>query len=173
MAFSHPENLKWMTDIITTVIKPATVLDVGAGGGKYGSIVKLWDSTAHITALEVWEPYVEMFKLRERYDEVLVTDVRTHDNFDYDLVVLGDVLEHMSEVEAMELWKKVSAQARYAVVSIPIVHYHQGEEHGNPFQRHVEEDWTHDKVMASFSGITQFAELDVVGVYMADFKRAK
>ena len=173
MAFSHPENLKWMTDIITTVIKPTTVLDVGAGAGKYGSIVKLWDPSVHVTALEVWEPYVDEFKLRERYDEVLVTDVRTHDDFDYELVILGDVLEHMSEAEAVALWQKVASQARYAVVSIPIIHYHQGEEHGNPFQRHVEEDWTHEKVMSSFSGITQFAELDVVGVYLAEFKGDK
>ena len=52
--------------------------------------------------------------------------MRLIDDFDYDLVIFGDVLEHMTEEDAVKLWNKVSKQARAAIIAIPIIQYPQG-----------------------------------------------
>lgn len=50
-----------------------------------------------------------------------------------DVAILGDVAEHLSADEAQRLWQRAGATARKAVyLSIPIVHYPQGEIEGNP-----------------------------------------
>jgi hypothetical protein len=90
-------------------------------------------------------------------------------NFEYDLVILGDILEHMSESDAVSLWDKISKEAKYAIISIPIIHYHQDAINGNPYEVHVEEDWTMEKVLEKFKGITEYKKFEVTGTFIAKF----
>jgi hypothetical protein len=96
-------------------------------------------------------------------------DVRDVTNFEYDLVILGDILEHMSESDAITLWDKISKQAKYAIISIPIIHYHQDAINGNPYEVHVEEDWTVEKVLEKFSHIIEHKKFEVTGTFIAGF----
>ena len=83
-----------------------------------------------------------------------------------DVVILGDVAEHMTAEDASLLWDRASAAARKAVyLSIPIIHYPQGEIEGNPHEHHVVDDWDHDKVLAAFPGISEWWLGSEVGVY--------
>ena len=83
-----------------------------------------------------------------------------------DVVILGDVAEHMTEADALRLWQRAAdAAARAVYLSIPIVHYPQGEIEGNPHEHHVVEDWNHEKVLASFDGIGEWWLGSEVGVY--------
>lgn len=80
---------------------------------------------------------------------------------------MGDVAEHMSEPEALALWRRASQAARHAVLlSIPIVHYPQGHLEGNPHEHHVEADLNHGRVLAAFAGIDEFWTGQEVGVYL-------
>lgn len=171
MAHSHETNIPWVHRCIVDRVNPQSVLDVGAGAGKYGKLLKSIDRRIAVTAVEAWSPYVTEFNLQRIYDEVLVTDVRQLDEFSYDLVIFGDVLEHMSEEDALKLWEKVSQQAKYAIIAIPIIHYPQGATDGNPFQEHVDEDWSHERVLSSFSGIVDSNLTEVVGTYLAVFDK--
>ena len=90
-------------------------------------------------------------------------------NFKYDLVILGDILEHMSESDAVNLWSKISKEAKYALISIPIVHYHQGAINENPYEVHVEEDWTVERVLEKFSHIVEHKKFEVTGTFIAEF----
>lgn len=170
MPYSDSSNIPWVLWALEEVIKPKTVLDVGAGAGKYGDLVRKYSSETHIDAIEVWEPYIQKFGLKEKYDDVYVADVRTFHTFAYDLVILGDVLEHMTREEAIELWARISKEAKFAIISIPIIHYPQHEHEGNPYEVHVEEDWTHEEVLSSFPGITGYRTFDITGVYIGEFK---
>ena len=76
----------------------------------------------------------------------------------------------MTKEEAIELWDKVSKTARYAIISIPIIHYPQGHEHGNPYEEHVKDDWSSEEVLETFSNIKEYKEFDITGVYIARFK---
>ena len=83
-----------------------------------------------------------------------------------DVVILGDVVEHMTRDEGRAVWDRSVAAARHAVyLSIPIVHYPQHDIEGNPFEVHVEEDWSHDDVLTTFDCIGARLRGEVVGVY--------
>jgi len=169
MGFSDPENKPWASEKIKE-ISPSTVLDVGAGQGVYLDLIrKDLGNKVNITAVEVWKPYIEQFNLHKRYNKVIEDDIRNIDEFDYDLVIFGDILEHMHEDEALEIWDKVSKKARYAIISIPIVHYHQDAINDNPYEIHVEEDWSTDRVLEKFSYIKEYKEFSVTGVFIAEF----
>jgi hypothetical protein len=122
-----------------------------------------------VNAVEVWQPYIDQFDLVSRYDKLFAMDVRDMDNFAYDLVILGDILEHMSEEDAVSLWEKISKQAKHAMISIPIIHYHQDAINGNPYEVHVEEDWTMERVLEKFSHIIEHKKFEVTGTFIAEF----
>ena len=78
---------------------PLTVLDIGPGVGTYAKLLAGPDVSGLI-GLEIWEPYVQTYRLREYYDEIIIGDARLVDLPQADVVILGDVAEHMTEVEA-------------------------------------------------------------------------
>ena len=169
MGTSHPESRPWAISKILSV-KPGFILDVGAGSGTYADALKNAGYRKTIDAVEAWPQYIEKYYLKKKYRHVFNQDVRTRSDFDYDVVVFGDILEHMTKEEAVSVWEKTAAQAGYALIAIPIIHYHQDELDGNPYERHVKEDWTNEEVLDTFSGIVDSWEGDVVGAYWAKFR---
>lgn len=169
MPQSAAEGKDWTRSRIAALGGPLTVLDVGPGVGTYAKLLSGIDGLdVHTTGLEVWEPYLTTYRLADYYDELIVGDVRTTDLPEVDVVILGDVVEHMTRAEAADVWARSRAAARRAVyLSLPIVHYPQHDIEGNPYEVHVEEDWTHDEVLAGFEGIGEFERGEVVGVYEA------
>lgn len=169
MPTSDPANKGWILDKINSV-NPSTILDVGAGNGTYGKMISAMLPRTKIDCIEVWKPYIESFNLKDIYSNVFFGDVREHDNFNYDIVIFGDVLEHMTESDAISVWNKTSKQAKYGIISIPIVHSPQGAAGGNPYEIHVEEDWNKERITNSFSHIVDSKDYRFVGGYFADFK---
>lgn len=170
MPFSDNSNIEWTRWLISE-LKPASVIDVGPGAGKYGTIIKEFDSQTHTTGVEIWAPYIEEFQLSKIYDTIHVCDARIYPSYVADLVILGDVLEHMGRDEALILWNKIRSEAKAALISIPVIHFPQGPEFGNPYEEHVEDHWTHDDVMLFFPGITGYREFGVTASYIADFSK--
>jgi len=143
------------------------VVDVGAGSGTYRKLLINEGPGATWVAVEAWKPNIGEYALETLYDEVLNEDVRQVDftTLGPDLVVFGDVLEHMTKEEAQEVVGRALATARYVMISIPIIHYPQGEIDGNPFERHVKEDWSHNEVCDSFPDLVTCLVHDHIGVY--------
>lgn len=134
-------------------IQPETVIDVGAGSGTYARAVRAnspW--AARWTAVEAWEPYVDRFGLEDLYDAVVVTDVRrlTAPFFRADLVIAGDVLEHMTRADAVRLLGKIRTNAAHLIVSVPVLHLDQGAVYGNPYETHVDH-WSADEMRAELA----------------------
>lgn len=151
--------------------EPDSVLDIGAGSGTYGKMFRQIAPTPYLIGVEIWPPYVNQYNLTEIYDHVLVQDVR--DMWGRlppraDIVILGDVLEHMPEEDAVRVWHFAKELARDAVyLSIPIVPCPQDAVGGNPHEEHVVSDWTHERVLAAFPGISWHWRGSVVGRYEA------
>ena len=167
MPMSSTEGKDWTRQRIAalTADSPVSVLDVGPGVGTYAKLLHGLPIT-RMTGLEVWEPYVTTYHLHDFYDEILIGDVRTTELPAADVIILGDVVEHMSRADAAAVWRRCAVAARRAIyLSIPIVHYPQDEIEGNPHEVHVEEDWGHDQVLASLDGITAWQTGAEVGVY--------
>ncbi len=168
MPYSDYSNEEWVKEKLVE-INPATVLDIGPGAGKYSDFIRPLLPDCTIEAVEVWEPYFERFKLREKYDEVFLADVRSWDSFSYDLVIFGDVLEHMTENSALEIWEKCAKQAGVAMISVPIVHWPQGEIDNNPYEVHLTH-WDSADIREKFHGITEYRDFDQTGTFIADFR---
>lgn len=133
------------------------ILDLGAGSGTYPRLFQhsaldrqrcLWHG------VEIWAPYVERFGLRELYDTLWIADIRDqHGPLSeltaqrYDLALVGDVLEHISLPDATRLFHWLGGFCARLILSIPIVYYPQEESEGNPYERHVVDDWSHDKIL--------------------------
>jgi trans-aconitate methyltransferase len=150
-------------------LNPVDVLDIGVGAGTYGTVLRELCPGAKLTGVEAWAPYVDQFDLHAIYDEIIVADVRYLAALPRaDVVILGDVLEHMTEDEAIAVWRMARGAARKAVyLSIPIIHYPQGHLEGNPFEEHIVDDWTHERVLATFEGIGAHWTGTIVGAYEA------
>jgi SAM-dependent methyltransferase len=170
MPYSDKSNIEWFKWALE-ILQPKTVLDVGAGAGKYGSLVKELLPNAQVDAVEIWAPYIKEFELEKIYNKVYICDATIFPNYKYDLVIFGDVLEHMSKMDAMYVWSRAQSEAKSALISIPIIHFPQGESHGNPYEEHVEDHWTHEDILNTFSGITGYRQFQVTGTYLAEFTK--
>ena len=154
------------------------VLDIGPGQGTYSDL--LTDIVSDLDAVEAWEPYVGTYDLRSKYGLLWVEDAREWlkkqtvrgewDKFEkYDLIIFGDVLEHMSEEESIVAWKNASLIARWGLISVPIVHYPQGAEGGNPFEVHVQDHLTPEHIRATFGPFDSEALYPWTGTFIKEF----
>jgi len=162
-------SCNWIAEVADTITH---VIDIGPGSGTYINLLKYKRkilSKATWTAIEVWEPYIDEYKLKEKYDEVIVQDVRSVDwNMfsNVDLIILGDILEHLTKEDAITLIDKLVSIGKYVLLSIPIVHYPQEEEFGNPYERHIKDDWSNEEIISTFGKyITKHEINSIIGVY--------
>lgn len=131
-------------------IQPRTVIDIGAGSGTYAQAVRAHSPCkGRWTAVEAWEAYVGRFGLDGLYDAVVVADARrlVAPFYRADLVIAGDVLEHMPRADAVRLLGKVRTNAANLIVSVPVLHLDQGAVYGNPYETHVDH-WAADQMRA-------------------------
>lgn len=169
MPTSHNTNIEYITRLIRDN-SPQTILDVGAGAGKYGHLIRAIYIDAKIDAVEIWEPYIKKYKLKSLYNKVYQIDIREFSNFNYDIVILGDVLEHMAKEDAVKVMEMVKSQAKMAIISIPVCHCPQGHVHGNPYEEHVKDDWTYDEVYETFSNILDSMQFEETATYFLDYR---
>lgn len=157
-------------DVETGAPLAARLLDIGAGSGTYANLLKIEPCARkhlHLTAVEIHAPYVHGYGLRAKYDEVIIGDARTLVLPDSEVVILGDVLEHMSFGEARQLWHKARAAATTAVfLSLPIVEWPQGPVLGNEHEAHLH-TWSDAGVRGNLPGIVEHWTGPTIGVYRA------
>ena len=174
-----PKSSKEGKDIILNWVKEhqlTSVLDIGAGSGTYKKMFlkNKIHPTASWTAIEAWEPYIKKFNLLDLYNNVINIDVRQCDFQTlghFDITFMGDVLEHITKEEAINLVDSVMSVSKYAVISIPIIHWPQGESHGNPYEIHIKDDWSDEEVKNSFAKyITKSLAGKSIGVYWLESK---
>ena len=169
MPHSDGSTKPWSMEQILK-IQPKTILDCGTGSGIYSDLIR--DQVRHecrLDGIEVWQPYIDEYLLEKKYDNLIKVDVREHNDFNYDLVIFGDILEHMSKEDALSLWDKVSKQAKYALIAIPIIHYPQGPAFGNPYEIHVKDDWSVAEVWDSFPYLIDHKVFDITAAFFAKF----
>lgn len=147
MPVSHHEGRGWVALRLARA-RPVRVIDVGPGEGIYSMLMRPQTRTAVWECVEVWEPYVERFRLREKYDVVHVGDVR---EFAWPegafTALLGDVVEHLPEQDARQLLGELKQRADHVMVSVPVIQIEQGAVHGNPHEAHLHH-WSFEEMDA-------------------------
>lgn len=154
------DGRRWVTDRLADSAV-STVVDVGPGEGTYSVLGRhlLW--WARWISVEVHEPYVERFLLGQKYDDVIVADIRdwwaVPDDY---LILFGDVLEHMPKDDAVALIERHKDTATEIYVSVPIVPSPQGPCYGNDHETHLH-DWDFDEMSDLLPGAESFRGVQV------------
>lgn len=171
MAKSARENDQVFIDFVRNG-EIQSILDVGPGMGTYSTILKKQSDLSQVKmdAVEVWEPYVKQFHLKNIYNHVSICDIIDWRDFNYDLIVFGDVLEHMTQKESINVWELASREAKYGMISVPIIHYPQGHENGNPFEEHIQEDLTPEHIRETYGPFIVDEVFKITGTFIKEFK---
>jgi hypothetical protein len=164
MPTSDAEGKDWSLERFKRHL-PDTVTDVGPGEGTYAKLFRPVHEGVWWTAVEIHRPYVKKFRLnstktRRMYDEIHVEDVRESEAhlFHRDLVILGDIAEHLPREDAVALLHRIvegpedAPGAHHILVSVPIVESVQGEVDGNPHEAHLHQ-WDADDMDAVLAGL--------------------
>lgn len=128
--------------ILENVSLDAKILDIGAGCGTYSNLLR--DYGYKMDAIEIWEPYIKKYNLKDKYDVVMemdVLDVYAPTLENYDMCILGDILEHLNIEDGQRLIKDISKHCKYFIVAIPY-QMEQGEHEGNVHETHLQPDLT-------------------------------
>ncbi len=116
----------------------ATCLDVGACDGKWFGLL---NDYLRMDAVEIFAPNITNHRLRDKYRRVLNCDIIEYEYRWYDLVIFGDVLEHMTVRDAQDVLAYARRHCHDYIIGIPF-EYPQAEIYGNPYERHIQDDLT-------------------------------
>lgn len=118
-----------------------SILDVGCGKGTYYDL--LHDYFKNIEGVEVYKPNIENYHLEEKYSKVHNVDIKDfrYPKFKYDIIIFGDVIEHLEVEEAERVLMYAYERSKEMVVAVPYC-YKQGIEYGNVYEIHKQDDLT-------------------------------
>jgi len=115
---------------IVTKTRAASLLDIGVGNGKWGFLFReytdVWneryrksDWTSQVDGIEIYSPYIQDHQ-RAVYTRILHGDASlTIDGLPaYDVVMAGDVIEHLEKEKGERLVRKLMHKSRRAFIAI-------------------------------------------------------
>ena len=134
----------WLPDRTTkkllSNIKINSFLDIGAGAGKYGKMVSKYHPGAKKIGLEIDNKYIEEFKLDEIYSEISnfpeIDLIEKHLDTSYDLVIIGDCIEHMKKSDGIDLLNFLVYRSKYILIHYPN-EYIQGSVDNHIHEAHI------------------------------------
>lgn len=126
----------------------STVLDVGACDGKWRDLL---GNRYVMDACEIYLPNVEGNNLRAKYREVFAKDIMDLEYTWYDLIIFGDVLEHMSVFKAQKVLEYAKPRCKDLIIGVPYL-YRQDALYGNPHEVHLQWDLTEDIFKERYPG---------------------
>lgn len=134
---SIPPIMKYLIET-----KPSFIVDVGPGWGKYGLMCREYlTDLVQLDAVEVAEGRIATQD--EIYNSVVTSDVRLlpKNVWDgYDLVLIIDVIEHMSKEDGLALLSNILDCGASVLVSTP-KQWMEQHDPSNPYETHVSH-WT-------------------------------
>jgi len=138
--FGKPDAIEFITKNTT---KDSKILDVGPGVGTYADLLNPFGYS--MDCLEIYDGYVDAYNLREKYKNVYVGSIVDFDVAEYDFVIIGDVLEHLT----IEDSHSVLSRCKNALVAVPYICPQGGVDFMyedfhliNPYEKHLQSDLT-------------------------------
>lgn len=149
---------------IIKFIHPNTLLDLGAGAGKYGLMSKRIDPSIKIIGVEIEKDYIEKFNLYSIYNyvwNISVADLISPRYFDmkFDVIIIGDILEHLRKSIGVDLLNFLIYRSRWIIVVFPY-RYIQNSVDGYSSEAHISV-WTEN----------DFFSFERTRLYKKDFQR--
>lgn len=145
--------------------KHTEILDVGAGWGKYRELLPEYI----MDACEIWTPYIYTELLEARYRQVYKEDIcelaPSLLDASYDVLIFGDVFEHIERARAKQLIKDIWDKCTEAYIVVPYL-YEQGEVNGNPYEKHEQADLTPKLMESQYPQLKQVDSDGAKGLYI-------
>jgi hypothetical protein len=164
MPFSTPVYKKETLDyLVNKFDSSSTILDVGAGAGYYSNLLK--EFFPNMDAIEIFEPYIRSYNLQSKYNNIWNENILTFDFDFYNIILMGDILEHIEESEGIEIIKKLYSKCDELIVAIPF-NAPQGEWGGNIYETHLQPNLTHDNFIQKYEGFKPLEYRYDYGVYV-------
>ena len=128
-------------------IQPKSVLDIGVGYGKWGFLCREYsDINAHHYHPETWQVRIDGIEAFPEYATPLYSYIYNDIHYgdirdilptlpDYDLVIIGDVIEHFTKEDGKQLLSQLRKKSRYILLSSPTVFFTQ-EMFDNDYETH-------------------------------------
>lgn len=119
----------------------ARILDVGFGCAIYARLLRR-EGYQYIDGVDVYGNGVQELGLDRYYNHIFITDILDFDFDYYDLILMGDVLEHLHLQDArglLEGWIS-DRKTRHLMVSVPYMYPQKATE--NPKEEHLQDTIT-------------------------------
>ena len=159
MSSSYNVGKRKMKNLINILIdsNKSRILDIGCGEGVYGRLIPKACYCVAIDAID----YREKYGLMQYYDEFHQLDMRNTEELKklghFDLIIMGDVLEHVTPEEARQVLNTVEEMTEYLLVAVPYLYPQYCED--NHWENHLQPDLTL-KVMKE-----RYPELNLISLY--------
>jgi len=113
------------------------ILDIGAGEGTYYDLLK--HHFNDFDGIEIFEPYIEKYDLKNKYNNLYLGNIVDFEfpDFDYDIIIMGDTLEHLSETDARTVINKYINRVNEFIAIVPL-NLPQDEVFGNIYEKHLQ-----------------------------------
>ena len=124
----------------------STILDVGAGCGTYWRL--LHDKYKNIDAVEVYKQNIIDHNLESKYRTVFNDDIVGFNYDGYDLIIFGDVIEHLTIPDAQSVLEYAYDRCKDMIVAVPYMYPQHANE--NKYEEHKQPDLTIDNVLERY-----------------------
>lgn len=130
--------------------KNIKILDVGPGCGTYSDLLSPLGFS--LDGLEIYEPYINQFNLRDKYDNLYLGNIVEFDFTGYDYLIMGDVLEHLTIEDSQLILRKAMFHKIKMLVAVPY-EYEQGAWGGNQYETHLQPELTPELVKTQYPSL--------------------
>jgi len=148
---------------LKNLVKRIRILDVGPGCGTYSHLLK--EHFPNMDAIEIFPNYIEQFDLGSKYNKVIVGDIKDFDFRDYDYIIMGDVLEHLSVKDAQQVIKRIKDLDILCLIAVPY-NYEQGTYMDNVYETHLQPDLTPEIFLERYPMMKLLVGDDKYGYYI-------
>jgi tRNA1(Val) A37 N6-methylase TrmN6 len=168
MPFSTPIFKQETFDFLTNKFGPSTtILDLGAGCGTYSDLLK--SKFTNMDAVEIHQPYIDQYDLKNKYNNVYNENALNFEFDYYDIIILGDILEHIDEREGIELIEKLYKKCNELIIGIPF-NSEQGVHFDNIYEIHLQAELTNESFLEKYKGFRPLALRYDYGIYIKNNK---
>ena len=165
MPYSYGDFNDQVSDYIKQHFPAAdtNILDVGAGAGKYSDILRR--QYVNIDAVEVFKPNIDRFQLERRYRKVYHSDIDNLQYGNYDVIIMGDVMEHFDVAKAKRVLSYAFEHSKEVIIIVPWL-YEQGSLEGNDYEIHQQPDLTKDVMEQRYPELALYLMNERLGFYV-------
>jgi trans-aconitate methyltransferase len=156
-------------DFIKQNKQSGNILDLGVGSGFYGRALHEIYPNIDIYGIEIWKNYIGLNQTAHYkhiyIDNILSFDYNKIKDKNIELVIAGDVMEHLFKSDALNLFALLKTYFKWIVVTIPITVVEQGPDniYGNVHETHLHQ-WTVNE-MVNEAGFNLIKDCGICGLF--------